>query len=305
MHIRAATTRPRALALRPPGLPFTKQAAVPDPITRILSDLHYGEQASLVGSPRSLAPLLAGVSQLLLNGDTLDTRPGPFPAITQHLRGTLADFVRETPTVFITGNHDPDISPVHLHELAGGRVLVTHGDIAFDNIVPWSRDAPLARQLVLRERARVGHAGLEHLLTAHRRAAFAIPTRDRAEGRGWTYWGGFLRDVLWPPLRAARILRAWAEMPVRIAAWALAHRPQARFIIVGHTHRPGIWRRPDGRVVINTGSFCRPLGRLLVDVTPDHVRVRQIATHGREFHPGDLLAEFALAESGFPAQTSP
>ena len=29
----------------------------------------------------------------------------------------------------LTGNHDPDISPHHHLELAGGRVLVTHGDV--------------------------------------------------------------------------------------------------------------------------------------------------------------------------------
>ena len=31
-------------------------------------------------------------------------------------------------------------------------------------------------------------------------------------------------------------------------------------ILIGHTHRPGVWQRLDGAVVINTGSFSRPFG---------------------------------------------
>ena len=55
------------------------------------------------------------------------------------LRAWLATFDR--PTTVLTGNHDPDVSPHHTLDLADGRVFVTHGDILFDSIVPWSRDA--------------------------------------------------------------------------------------------------------------------------------------------------------------------
>jgi predicted phosphodiesterase len=263
--------------------------------TRILSDLHFGDWAGAVHALPQLDPLLAGVSGLVLNGDTIETRPGPCPAATGRLRESLTDWLGQTPALLITGNHDPDISGMHLLEMADGRILLTHGDIVFEDIVPWSQDAPLARQLVARERAAGAALSLEQLLAAHRRAALALPQRHQAAPRAWKYLSGFLTDTVWPPLRLPRVLRAWAEMPSRTAALARTHRPQARFIVVGHTHRPGVWRRPDGRVVINTGSFCRHLGGLLVDVAPDHLVVRKISSRRREFRPGDLVAEFALA----------
>jgi predicted phosphodiesterase len=80
-----------------------------------------------------------------------------------------------------------------------------------------------------------------------------------------------------------------------MARIARTHRPQARFIVVGHTHRPGYWRQPDGLLVLNTGSFCLPLGARVVEVAADHLTLRAVAARGGEFHPGERLAEFALA----------
>jgi hypothetical protein len=50
-------------------------------------------------------------------------------------------------------------------------------------------------------------------------------------------------------------------------------------------------------VVINTGSFCRPLGACLVDLTPGRIVVRHIVSRGGKYYPGDIKAEFALAEA--------
>ncbi len=276
------------------------------PFTRIFSDLHYGERVSIVQNLAQLDPLLAGIAGLVLNGDTLDTRPGPHPDTIQELRRTLIDHLRAIPTVMLTGNHDPDISTTHLHELAGARVLVTHGDIMFDDIVPWGKDAPLALQLVAHERRGAANPTLEQLLHAHRRAAGALPRRlPQTDTRPWQSLGRLMVELLFPPTRVTRVLRAWSEMPARTAALARLHRPQARFLVVGHTHHPGIWKQRDGRVVINTGSFCRPLGRLVVDVAPDHLVVRRVARRGRDYHPGDRVAEFALASAGFLTETRP
>ncbi len=268
------------------------------PFTRILSDLHYGDRASIVRDLRQLDPLLAGPERVIFNGDTLDTRPGPHAAITAQTRETVRDFVRRSPVSLtcLTGNHDPDLTTDHLCDLAGGAVLVTHGDIAFENIVPWGQDASLARQLVVQERNQLpAPASFEQLLAAHRRACAAIPQRHQAEPRRLRYLASYLADTVWPPGRIPRILRAWAEMPARISAVATTHRPQARFIINGHTHRPGVWRRPDGRVVINTGSYCPPSGCQLVDVGDDHLTVRRVERRGGEFHAGATVAEFTLA----------
>jgi predicted phosphodiesterase len=94
------------------------------------------------------------------------------------------------------------------------------------------------------------------------------------------------------------VLWAWRVAPERAAALAESHRPRARFVIIGHTHRPGIWRTRSGRVVINTGSFTRPLGPCLVELTPGRLRVRRIVARAGAFVPDHTMAEFALAETG-------
>ena len=279
-------------------------------VIRILSDLHLGDRASRVGTFSSLAPLLDGVSGLVLNGDTLDTRPSHDPAATAALRaGVTAFFSGHGPTTtFLTGNHDPDISPQHALEFAAGQILVTHGDILFDEIVPWGRDAALARQRVAAELARLGPAArhrLDDRFVAFRRAAAGIPQRHQAERHGWKYALGFAADTVWPPLRILRVLRAWQETPHRAAALVRQHRPRVRFFIMGHVHRPGVWRRADGLVILNTGAFCPPLGAAAVDLSPRGVVLRRVVRRGGEFWPGPVLAEFALADASLPATLAP
>lgn len=270
-------------------------------LTRILSDVHYGERASLVTDLRQLDPLLAA-APAVLNGDTIDTRPHPEPGLVDRLRAAVAAWAQDRAVTLLTGNHDPEITPIHHLDLAGGTVLVTHGDVVFDDIVPWSADAALARDLVARERGAFADPTLADLLTAHRRAAWAVPRRLKTGVPPLHAVANLLTDTVWPPLRVPRILRSWMELPGRAAAFAARHRPAARCLILGHTHRPGVWERRDGRVIVNTGSFCRPLGRLIVDVAADHAAVRRVVRRGRDFHPGALVAEIALAPAGISPQ---
>lgn len=270
-------------------------------LLRILSDIHYGDRATRVLQLNQLRPLFEGVSQLVLNGDTLDTRPGPNPAHTAAVRAEVAAFFpREVPaTTFLTGNHDADFSPHHALDLAGGQVFVVHGDVFFDNIVPWSADVPLIERLLAAE-ARALPAGtandLDQRLELFRRVSALVPQRHQSERNTLKYWASFVRDIAWPPTRIWHIIDAWRTTPARAAALARRHRPRAKFIISGHTHRPGIWRMPDGLVVINTGSYTPPLGGTAVDLVGDRsLRVRKVELHRGEFRLGATLAEFPLA----------
>jgi predicted phosphodiesterase len=275
---------------------------VPDKIIRIISDVHYGDHASRVRRLAQLRPLLEGVTRLVLNGDTLDTRPAANQFHSNACRDEVLDFFpREVEsTIFLSGNHDADFSPHHSLDLAGGAVFVIHGDILFDNIVPWGRDAALVGRLIATELRALSPASrevLENRLVVWRRVAASIPQRHQSERNRLKYALHFAADTVWPPLRIFHILRAWHLEPIRAATFARQHRPAAGFILIGHTHRPGVWRTPAGVVVINTGSFCRPLGGCAVDVAPTSITVRRIDRRGDEFHPGGTVAEFPLARA--------
>ena len=281
---------------------------MPASVTRILSDLHYGEHASRVRHLDRLLPLLAGADQLVFNGDTLDTRPSRNGAHSAACRAEVESFIRKQApaATFITGNHDADISERHLLELAQGRVFVTHGDILFDNLVPWSRDAAEAGRRIAAERAHEpdpARLNVERLLEIHRRVARGIPQRHQSERNRLRFLTRYLADTLWPPHRAFLVLAAWRTLPERAAALARRHRPQARFIVTGHTHRRGIWRRADGRIVINTGSFTFPLDPAAVDVSDGGVTVREIVLRSGEFRFGRTLGAFPLAALANGAET--
>lgn len=273
------------------------------PFTRIISDVHYGDRASRVRSLGQIGPLLDGPARIVVNGDTLDTRAGAHPQRTAELIAEVREFFahQSPPANLLTGNHDNDISDTHALELAGGRVFITHGDVLFDDIVPWGRDAPLIRRLIAEENAKLTaaeRAGLETQLAVIRRVAARLPQRHQVEPEFWKYVRSFLADTLWPPDRALRILRTWREAPGRAAALLQAHRPGAGFIVIGHFHRPGVWPTAGGRVVINTGSFCPPLGGTVVDVSADQVIVRRVREVRGEFRADGVLAEFPIAEVG-------
>jgi predicted phosphodiesterase len=272
----------------------------PRVLTRIFSDVHYGDRASRVRRLAQLRPLLDGVAHLVLNGDTLDTRPGPRPDFTAEIRAeVLAFFPQHAPHVtLLTGNHDADLTPRHTLDLAGGAVFVTHGDILFDTIVPWGRDAALIGGKITAALATLPPKSRDQLdarLAVWRRVAAAIPQRHQSESRRLRYALHFLADTIWPPLRVLRVLRAWRDEPPRAAALVQRHRPRAKFVVLGHTHRTLVQRTADGVTVINTGAFCPPFGATVVDLSPGRLLVRRVEVRGSEFHAGAAVAEFPLA----------
>lgn len=266
---------------------------------RILSDLHYGDRISRVRSLASLRPLLAGAGRIVFNGDSIETRPGHGLRPPAALRRQFLDFMqREAPgSVLLTGNHDADISDVHYLDLLGGLMFVTHGEIIFDDLAPWSPEQPELRKSYHRHlealdpRERVS---LEARLDACKKASAQLPwSRRRPPRAGWRR----VVRIFWPPGRTLGMIRAWRQLPDRAAEMVRRHRPDARFAVVGHTHLPGIWIRRNV-VVINTGSFCPPFGGYAIDVLPDQVVVRRIRRRQGEFHPGRVVARFALAPAG-------
>jgi len=272
-------------------------------VIRIFSDLHYGDHSSRIAQLASLAPLAEGADSVILNGDSLDTRSGPDPDFTAACRTELGAFFRGwgPPVRFLTGNHDPDFSPDHFVDLADGKVFITHGDILYPDIVPWGRDAPIIRAKMTQEwharSRRVGTASLAERFAVLRRVAADLPQRHQAERSRLRHAARLAIDVMWPPWRFLRIVNAWQSFPRLADEFLWPYRPNAQVMLAGHTHRPGIWRRRNGTVLINTGSFCRPFGAFAVDLSDEKLRIRSIRAQGGEFRLSGTVAELRLRPS--------
>ena len=164
-----------------------------------------------------IAPLFEGAGRILFNGDTVEMR-----FVEERERGLEnAVIVTEgcrkagAEPVLITGNHDAKLTPIGHVELANGSVLVTHGDILFPGISPWSRESAL----LLGEQQRLLAARpiadpLENELHAAKHAMTVVEHMGPHFRRGARpdSMASFLHEF-WPPCVLFRILTSWPSPP--------------------------------------------------------------------------------------------
>lgn len=275
-------------------------APMPEPALRIFSDLHFRDPRGELHDLADFSPLLGDAGRVIFNGDSLDTQ---VPAMARHA-GELLEFARRAGREidWLSGNHDPDISQRAELALRDGRVWVTHGDVFFPAIAPWSHHAAELRRRFDAEAAGLPETELgrvETRLRVHRKISLALPEPPHLFRPGLFMRFYRVAHALLPPRRLVEMLRAWATTPRVVAELARAQRPGARVVVLGHTHYPGVWRVP-GRggaphlTVINAGSFTRPLGGLFVELRGDRLRAVRIARRGRTFGEGRVVAELSL-----------
>lgn len=270
---------------------------IDEPI-RIISDLHLGFPSSKVEHPDQLIPLLQGPATVIFNGDSVEVHF--IKRREQGLRDAeaLRDVCAKAGArpFFINGNHDPNISDFSHADLAGGAVLVTHGDMLYHDIAPWSQEfAAIMGRAHSRELAAMDEDALndfEKRLRAGKRAVLALELHDVPLSRGPLAQIACLMEAVWPPWRPFQILKCWREAPRRAVQLAETFRPHARIIVIGHTHRRGIWRIGP-RIVINTGSFMPFAKRFAVDVEAGVVSVKTILLERGQFVIGPEIERFS------------
>jgi predicted phosphodiesterase len=264
----------------------------------ILSDLHLGHRASQIKHPEQLAPILHGPGSVIFNGDTSEMRNSEDRQVGRKLAADLARFCHQAgrKAFFVNGNHDPTVSATNHLDLAGGAILVTHGDILFLEVAPWSHDA---RRYLKKHRQLLdglgpdGYADFEKRLLASKRTSIELQMLEPSLTKGRSAGFRLLIRNCWPPWRPLMIIKSWSEVPERAAHLARVFRPQARFIIVGHTHYPGVWE-VSPRVVINTGSFVPYFGACAVIIEGGQIEVRRINFRQGQFVLGKLMKSFPV-----------
>jgi predicted phosphodiesterase len=267
----------------------------PEPV-RILSDVHWGHSVSLVRRPWQLAPLIDGAGTIVFNGDTIEERGRGEEARRADEVAVLEDLCRQSgaKAVFISGNHDPGVTGTGMLELAGGRVLVTHGDVLFPEIAFWMRHRPdlLSRcERLFRNKSGRASESLEAVISSVRSAcAGVINERKCGVGIGFSR---LLWRQAWPPSRPLHIVRCWAETGHRGERLADLQGNGTRFVIMGHTHYPGVWDR-QGCVVINTGSFFPLIGGTVVDLESGALSVRRVVRNRDGFFRGPTVGGWRL-----------
>jgi predicted phosphodiesterase len=265
--------------------------------TIIISDLHLGHRASQVRNAEELVPILKEARSVIFNGDTVEMRTPVDRPVGRHMAAVIARLCHSIgcrPT-FINGNHDPAVSKIDHLDLMDGRILVTHGDILFLGVAPWSRKALAYRKIHLRALANLGPDALmnfEKRLLAAKRTSIKLqllerPVTEHSKAPRLTV----LVQQFWPPHRPFMILRAWLQTPTLAARLCDLFRPNAKYVIVGHTHYPGVWKRGPF-TVINTGSYVLHFGALAVLLEGESIEIRKVIKQKEGFALGRRVARF-------------
>jgi predicted phosphodiesterase len=262
----------------------------------ILSDLHLGHKASVLDDVAPLEPLLRGAGTLVLNGDTWQELAPEYRAEGSRLWRDLQALCQrlEIDIISLPGNHDPGNRDQDYLALAGGKIIVMHGDTVFPEVAPWSRQAMQKK------------AELRAIIAAHpqdtiaQRFALArevsrllvpphYPRRKNIIARVW--------DAITPPTRAWLMLKSWATMATATRHFAARYFPDCEIMICGHFHRSGIWQR-DGLLVINTGSFMPPGSAYWCELHQQTLTLGLIEKRNSQWHRGKTLGVWKPAGQG-------
>ena len=256
----------------------------------ILSDTHLGRKHCAAISADALRPLWQDASHIVINGDVAEV----------HHREHWGEAARQTMQLFdlcdadgvgltlLSGNHDPYLSDIrHLH-LANREVLVTHGDVMHPAVAPWSPASGRILQAHQRAIASLNPEQRDHLesvLSASQYASHEEWNQLEQEASHAS-----IRGMLMRPWALIKVLRYWRQFPRLANEFTDRFSPESRFVVLGHTHHPGIWTVNE-KTIINTGSFGFPGHPRAVILEDKTLSVWEIRTHQKHYE----LAEHPLA----------
>jgi len=227
------------------------------------------------------------VRTLVLNGDSSEERLRRVQDVAKRqideLKALCAD--ADVELVMLRGNHDPHGPTLGSLDLCDGQIFITHGDILFRDVSPWSRKVELAHRAlekIEKEYPEDYRDDLEMTLEVSRRVILEMSVHQPKAKHGFKGRLKTMFSQAWPPTRPLKIIKVWMDTPRLTRELRDRYRPEAKVMVVGHTHRAFV-SQSDGKFVINTGAFLPLAKALAIDVEQGQLQVRRIREESGEF----------------------
>lgn len=271
----------------------SSSSAIRNPPSRtlILSDTHFARESCKHVTPQALRPLWLEthdgkpIDHLIINGDVAEIQ-------MPHIRTQAARMIDELQQLaaddgiqltLISGNHDAFLTDHRYATLANDRIFITHGDVFHPAICTWVPEAKELKQLT--------RQAMEKLPNPYQ------PTlNERLEIAQHVSHAEFIEylhgrpdhshlPLLLSPYRIGQVLYYWKQVPTWAAQFARRYAPQARFVIFGHSHHAGRWKRGQ-QMVLNTGAYSFP-GQphsVLVDEAQNTIALHRLGYVNNHFY---------------------
>jgi len=222
--------------------------------TLILSDTHLAKPGS--ATAEGLRPLWQGIDELIINGDTAEVQVPWLRGAAVRQLDRLEQLTRQdgVKLTLISGNHDAYLTDRRSLQLANGHVLIMHGDALHPAVAPWTRSA---KTLQRRSEHAIANAPTDDLATRLDIAQHVGHSEFLLEYVLSSLGESTARRILARPIEVPMVLKYWRSEPALAEQFMQRYAPQAKVLIVGHSHRRGVWTRGE-RTIINTGAFMFP-----------------------------------------------
>ena len=223
----------------------------------IISDTHLGRPKCAALSALALRPIWKDATRLIINGDIAEIHHPKHADAAGEQVIKLFEYCERDGVILtlLSGNHDPYISDLRHVHIAEGNIFVTHGDVLHPAIAPWSPRTPRIRIAYEKAISAVDPEDRDHLISRLSVSRYASAQECQALANAASQ--SSIMGMLLRPWAILQVLHYWKVVPRMAAHFTKYHSPEAKFMIFGHTHRPGIWHFDD-MTVINTGSFGFP-----------------------------------------------
>jgi len=224
---------------------------------------------------------------VVLNGDTAEAHAAHLSEESKQLASELIALATNdgVHTTYICGNHDPIESDHDFMWFCENRVLVFHGHAAFKTLAPWSWRSKFIAS-VRKKYLQESGDGFHEQLAAVRKASF-----DAASGVFESSRPSKVRMAMLGIPAAIQVLLGWQQFPSLTSRWVDQYAPSAKFVVVGHTHHAGIWKR-NGRVIINTGCFGFPSHPRAVVIDNDELTVYRLRFTDGHYSLGNVCSSW-------------
>ncbi|HEW79521.1 MAG TPA: hypothetical protein ENH34_06140 [Phycisphaerales bacterium] len=267
----------------------------------IISDVHVKSTNGWKGQIDGLRRLWAAAGTVVFNGDTVGVREASDGTSAEKILTYISEQCAKdgAEAVFLAGNSDYFLDVAKHLLLAEGRILITHGDAIFPEMSPWWDEAHLylaARDSALRKMPQELRSTLEGQLASARKATAELAKGNSCENNNSSFTGRIkkkLQSWLAKPRKGWAIAQTWKTMPSMAAKFTAQYADGVKFIIIGHTHRAGVWRVAD-KIVVNTGSFAGFGQPVIAHFTDGKLLVQKLVRRQDEFFPDKTIASFSL-----------